>query len=86
MNRDTRAFFHEQDIADQRIASLTWTEARQMFRPPTWCGAGDEAIGDAAEIAGQLFGTGCNSLQAGMVTGQDYCSSCDLYRGSGAAP
>lgn len=65
-------YFHE--LTDEqwgkvKDSGMTWNEGAKRFKPPAWC-----AYPDAVDPLG------CWSLIGRMVTGEDYCKSCDLYQ------
>lgn len=66
-------FFHEVSDTQWKFLLLkggTWRELQQEYRQPTWC-----------TYPGGLDGMrGCWSLTGRMVTGEDYCRSCDLHK------
>uniref|UniRef100_A0A6M3JTY8 Uncharacterized protein n=1 Tax=viral metagenome TaxID=1070528 RepID=A0A6M3JTY8_9ZZZZ len=65
-------FFHElskeefKELVDKKI---TYGELATLHPQPIWCGYPDATHGKM----------GCWSLMAHMVTGDDFCKSCDLY-------
>jgi hypothetical protein len=65
-------FFHE--ITDEqwealKATKMTWEECAKEYAPPTWC-----------DYPHAVDPMGCWSLVGRMVTGEDYCRSCDLHK------
>lgn len=66
-------FFHEMPDSEWESmlsAAATWGDVQKKYRQPSWCDY-PEALDGAM---------GCWSLVGRMVTGEDYCKNCDLYK------
>jgi hypothetical protein len=67
----TKPYFHlvtEHEWNVMKAVHMTWGELSAKYAPPDWC-----SYPDAVDPMG------CWSLVGRMVTGEDYCKSCDLY-------
>ncbi len=65
-------YFHELTDAQWeqlKESGMTWDEAAKRFKAPRWC-----SYPDAVDPMG------CWSLVGRMVTGEDFCKDCELYR------
>lgn len=67
-----KRYFHlipEAEWESMKAAGRTWGWVARRFREPDWC-----------SYPNAVDPMGCWSLVGRMVTGEDYCKNCDLYR------
>jgi len=65
-------FFHHISDTQWRFMILRgdrWGDVAKEYAPPTWC-----------TYPYAVDPMGCWSLVGRMVTGEDYCKTCDLYQ------
>jgi len=66
-------YFHQMTTEKRsqiETAGWTWGDVKEHFVPPAWC-----QYPDALNGVG-----GCWSLIGGIVTGEDFCKTCDCHR------
>lgn len=66
--------FHEMSATEFRFRALRgdkWRDVQRDHHEPTWCNY-------PSALAGAM---GCWSLVGRLVTGEDYCRSCECYQG-----
>ena len=68
-----KKYFHElaekefKAVVDEKI---TWEECAESYPQPEWCRYSDAVQGIM----------GCWSLMSHMVTGEDFCKTCEMYK------